>query len=94
MEHAAVAAGHIAFERRGALGLVRLTRPDALNALTHDMVRAMAATLDGWAADDGMACVAVTGEAGPSRRAATSAPSTRPAWRASRSMPSSPTSTR
>ena len=62
MEHAAVAAGHIAFERRGALGLVTLTRPDALNALTHDMVLAMTARLNGWAADDRVAAVAIRGE--------------------------------
>ena len=62
MEHAAVTAGHIAFERRGALGLVRLTRPDALNALTHGMVLALAAQLDDWAGDDRVACVAVAGE--------------------------------
>lgn len=62
MEHAAVTAGHIAFERRGALGLIRLTRPDALNALTHDMVLAMSAQLDEWAADDRVATVAVQGE--------------------------------
>ena len=31
----------IRFERRGKAGLVTLTRPKALNALTHDMVRAL-----------------------------------------------------
>ena len=62
MEHAAVTAGHIAFERRGALGLVTLTRPDALNAVTHDMVLAMRATLDEWAADDSIATVCIMGE--------------------------------
>ena len=62
MEHAAVTAGHIAFERRGALGLVTLTRPDALNAVTHDMVLALAAQLDEWAADDRVATVAIRGE--------------------------------
>ena len=28
---------HILFEKRGALGLVTLNRPKALNALTHGM---------------------------------------------------------
>ena len=32
----------ILFERRGAAGLVTLNRPQALNAVTHDMVRALA----------------------------------------------------
>ena len=62
MEHAAVSAGHIAFERLGSLGLVTLTRPDALNALTHDMVLALAAQLDAWATDDRVATVAITGQ--------------------------------
>ena len=62
MEHAAVHAGHLAFERHGALGRICLTRPDALNALTHDMVRAMRARLDEWAADDAVASVCITGE--------------------------------
>jgi enoyl-CoA hydratase len=36
----------ILFERRGALGLITLNRPKALNALTHDMCVRMKATLD------------------------------------------------
>ena len=62
MEYAAVEAGHIAFERRGALGRIRLTRPDALNAVTHGMVLAMRAVLDEWAADDSIAAVCIMGE--------------------------------
>lgn len=62
MEHAAARAGHIAFERSGALGRIRLTRPDALNAVTHDMVRAIGAVLDEWAADDRIATVCIVGE--------------------------------
>ena len=58
----AVEAGHIAYERRGALGRVRLTRPDALNAVTHEMVRSLTRRLAGWAADDAVAAVAITGE--------------------------------
>ena len=58
----AVHDGHIAYERRGALALVRLTRPGALNAVTHDMVRSLARRLDEWAADDAVAAVAITGE--------------------------------
>ena len=58
----AVERGHIAFERRGALGHVRLNRPDALNAVTHAMVHALRAALDEWAADDGLRAVAISGE--------------------------------
>ena len=57
-----VAAGHIAYEQRGALGLIRLTRPEALNALTHDMVRSLARQLDTWAERDDVRAVAITGE--------------------------------
>src|SRR4051812_17828457 len=35
----------IVFERRGAAGLVTLNRPQALNAVTHNMVRALAGKL-------------------------------------------------
>lgn len=42
----------IRFEIQGVAGLITLDRPKALNALDHDMIRAMAAQLDAWAADD------------------------------------------
>jgi enoyl-CoA hydratase len=51
----------ILFERRGALGLITLNRPKALNALTHDMCVRMKAQLDGWAKDLNVKCVAVRG---------------------------------
>ncbi|MGX5679833.1 enoyl-CoA hydratase/isomerase family protein [Schumannella luteola] len=41
----------VRFEVDGALGIVTLDRPRALNALTHDMVRSIAAQLDEWEAD-------------------------------------------
>jgi len=41
----------ILFERRGAAGLVTLNRPQALNAVTYDMVWALRAQLDAWADD-------------------------------------------
>ena len=43
----------ILFERRGAAGIVTLNRPKALNAVTHDMVRALTRQLDRWAHDRG-----------------------------------------
>jgi enoyl-CoA hydratase len=55
---------HILCERRGALGLLTLDRPQALNALTLGMVQALAAQLHAWAADDGVKTVAIRG-AGP-----------------------------
>src|SRR5947207_9289765 len=39
------------FERRGAAGIITLNRPKALNAVTHDMVRALAHQLGAWASD-------------------------------------------
>lgn len=49
------------FEVRGALGLVTLNRPHALNALTLGMVDAMDAQLRAWAEDPAIACVAILG---------------------------------
>jgi enoyl-CoA hydratase len=41
----------ILFERRGAAGLITLNRPQALNAVNHAMVKALAARLEDWASD-------------------------------------------
>ena len=49
-------------EKRGALGFLTLARPQALNALTHGMVNAIAASLSDWAADSGIRAVAIRGE--------------------------------
>jgi len=51
----------IEFEERGALGLVTLNRPDALNALTHAMALALEAQLARWAAAPEIAVVAIRG---------------------------------
>ena len=51
----------VLFERRGALGLITLNRPKALNALTHGMCVAMKVQLDAWAKDKAITCVAVRG---------------------------------
>jgi enoyl-CoA hydratase len=50
----------ILFERRGSAGIVILNRPKALNAITHQMVRALAAKLHEWADDDAVTRVIVT----------------------------------
>ena len=52
---------HILFEKRGALGLIILNRPKALNALTHGMCLGMLKTLAEWAADDAVTVVAIRG---------------------------------
>ncbi|HEY4076718.1 MAG TPA: enoyl-CoA hydratase/isomerase family protein [Rhizomicrobium sp.] len=52
---------HINSEKRGALGLLTLNRPAALNALSHGMIRALAAQLADWADDDDVRVVAIRG---------------------------------
>ena len=50
----------ILFARRGAARIVTLNRPKALNAVTHDMVRALRTQLDAWANDGAVTRVIVT----------------------------------
>lgn len=52
----------ILFEKRGAMGLITLNRPKALNALTHAMCVEMKAQLEQWAHDDAVKVVVVRGE--------------------------------
>ncbi len=49
----------ILFDRKGVAGIVTLNRPGALNALTHNMVRLVAAKLDAWKADAAVTRVVV-----------------------------------
>lgn len=51
----------VLFERRGALGLITLNRPQALNALTLAMIHAMTRQLEAWAGDAGVAAVLIHG---------------------------------
>ena len=51
----------VLFEKRGALGLITLNRPKALNALTHGMCVLMKTQLDSWAKDAGIRVVVVRG---------------------------------
>jgi len=51
----------VIFERRGALGLITLNRPKALNALTHGMCLAVKTQLDEWVRDSAIHCVAIRG---------------------------------
>ena len=50
----------ILFERRGAAGVVTLNRPKALNAVTHDMVRALARQLAAWEQDGAVTRIVIT----------------------------------
>jgi enoyl-CoA hydratase len=50
----------ILFERRGSAGLVTLNRPQALNAVSHTIVRALTQQLDRWAGDPAVTRVIVT----------------------------------
>jgi len=52
---------HINSEKRGALGLLTLNRPAALNALSHGMIRTLAAQLAHWADDGEIGVVAIRG---------------------------------
>jgi enoyl-CoA hydratase len=58
--NAAVNQSEILFERRGAAGLVTLNRPNALNAVTQRMVRALAQQLAEWETDPAVTRVIVT----------------------------------
>ena len=55
-----MAGPEIMFERRGAAGVITLNRPQALNAVTHDMVRALTRTLLAWRDDPAVTRVAIT----------------------------------
>jgi enoyl-CoA hydratase len=52
----------IRFERLGAAGVVTLTRPKQLNAVTHQMVRALSKALAAWESDNSVRLVAIKAE--------------------------------
>ena len=52
----------IRFERKGRAGIVTLTRPKALNALTHAMVKALAKALATWENDPDVSLVLIKAE--------------------------------
>jgi enoyl-CoA hydratase len=54
----------ILFERQGAAGVVTLNRPQALNAVTHGMVKALAAQLGAWARDAAITRIVVRAAGG------------------------------
>ncbi len=53
---------HIIAERPGRVGLITLNRPQAHNALSLDMVRALTATLLAWRDDPSVLAVAIRGQ--------------------------------
>jgi enoyl-CoA hydratase len=51
----------IIVETRGRVGLIRLNRPQALNALNAALMRELAHAIDGFEANDTIGCVVITG---------------------------------
>ncbi len=54
--------GDIHIRKAGRAGRITLTRPDALNALTYDMLRAIERAVDAWATDDDVAMIVIDAE--------------------------------
>src|SRR6266852_3366653 len=52
---------NILVRTEGAVGIVTLNRPQALNALNSPMMDELSAVLDGFEADDAVRCVIITG---------------------------------
>ena len=52
---------NIIVETRGKVGVVTLNRPQALNALSPELMRELAAALDAFESDDNVGCMIVTG---------------------------------
>ena len=51
----------IIVETKGRVGIVRLNRPNALNALNAQLIKELSAALDAFEADDGVGCIVITG---------------------------------
>jgi enoyl-CoA hydratase len=62
--NAAGSNGDILFARKGAAGLITLNRPRALNAVTFDMIGALAAQLAAWESDPTITRVIMTAAPG------------------------------
>jgi enoyl-CoA hydratase len=52
---------NILVETRGSVGLIRLNRPKALNALSNALVQELGKALDIFEADDAIGCIVMTG---------------------------------
>ncbi len=60
-EGRAMSQQHIIVETRGRVGVIRLNRPRALNALNSEMIGEIAAAVDAFEADAAIGCMVVTG---------------------------------
>jgi enoyl-CoA hydratase len=61
LERNAMAYENIIVETRGKVGLIRLNRPQALNALNRALVAELTHALDAFEADAGIGCMVITG---------------------------------
>ncbi len=52
---------HIIVETRGRVGLIRLNRPQALNALNSALMRELSGAVDAFEADGKIGCIVITG---------------------------------
>src|SRR5579885_2901736 len=52
---------HIIVETRGKVGIIRLNRPQALNALNGALMHELRAALEGFEADAAIGCIVITG---------------------------------
>jgi enoyl-CoA hydratase len=52
---------HVIVETRGRVGIVRLNRPAALNALNTALIGDLAAAMNGFEADPNIGCIVITG---------------------------------
>jgi enoyl-CoA hydratase len=52
---------HIIVETRGRVGIIRLNRPTALNALNMALIGELSAAVDGFEADQTIGCIVITG---------------------------------
>ncbi|WP_395646644.1 enoyl-CoA hydratase [Terricaulis sp.] len=52
---------NILAETDGGVGLIRLNRPKALNALNNDLIAELGRALDAFEADDAIGCIVITG---------------------------------
>ncbi len=51
----------IQIETHGKVGLIRLNRPEALNALNAQLIAEMSKVIDEWEADEAIGCIVLTG---------------------------------
>jgi len=69
-------------ETHGKVGLIRINRPEAMNALNNDVVDGIGAAIDAFEADDNIGCIVITGN--PTSSPATGSASRRRVNRSSR----------